>query len=58
MSTPDLTVEELRALLDYDPQTGHFTHRRRPETNRLDRTWNTRYAGKRAGCLHKPKGFG
>jgi hypothetical protein len=52
-----LTVERLREVLTYAPSTGRFTHKRRPETNAKDKSWNTRYAGKRAGYLHKPSGY-
>jgi hypothetical protein len=39
------TRAELEALLTYDPETGHFHWKPRPERGR---TWNLRYAGKRA----------
>lgn len=49
----DLTAEEVRELLDYDPATGILTWRPRPlETfARLSRgkAWNTRFAGTPAG---------
>lgn len=48
-----LTIERLRAVLDYDPETGEFVWRTRPRemfgTDNAHRTWNTRYAGTRAG---------
>lgn len=42
----DITLAELKAILDYDPETGLFRWRYRPERSRR---WNTRYAGKQAG---------
>ena len=41
-------------LLDYDPKTGIFVWLTRPVRSvyeRTDHTWNTRYAGKLAGCV-------
>lgn len=42
----DLTAECVRRILDYDPETGVFRWRHRPDARR---EWNTRYAGKVAG---------
>ena len=39
-------ADEVRAALDYDPATGVFTWRQRPERSPA---WNTRYAGTPAG---------
>ena len=55
-------VEYLRELLDYDPETGVLTWRERPlemfKTERGCNAWNTRYAGKEAGCVDtKPSGY-
>jgi len=51
----DLTNDLVRELLDYDPETGFLTWRRRDRewfsTERSWKTWNTRYAGRRAGNL-------
>lgn len=61
----DITAELVRKLLDYDPETGVLTWKARtPDmfaSNRYPRErncaiWNTRYAGKRTGCLG-PDGY-
>ena len=45
----DLTVEFVRAILDYDPEIGIFRRRRRAD--RATR-WNTRWAGTIAGAFN------
>ena len=49
---PDLDHRALRALLDYDLDTGIFTWRERPDNVRF----NTRFAGQRAGWVHRHDG--
>jgi hypothetical protein len=45
-----LTPEIVRALLDYDPETGLFIWKKRElragDLARIDKNWNTRFAGK------------
>jgi hypothetical protein len=43
-----LTAEQLRAILEYDPETGIFVWRHRAECPKY---WNTRYADKPAGTV-------
>lgn len=45
-----LTAETLRDLLSYDPVTGIFRWKPRNEDTRIGRSWDTRLAGKVAGC--------
>ncbi len=47
------SVERLRALLQYNPETGAFTWRERPGADPETRRWNARYAGARAGSSRK-----
>jgi len=51
-----LTQERLRALLDYDPETGHLTWKVRPVKTHFEVIWNKRFAGKLAGHL-RPDGY-
>jgi HNH endonuclease/AP2 domain len=46
-----ITGDLVRQLVMYDPGTGIFLWRSRPVHHRLDKTWNTRYAGKPAGIV-------
>ena len=41
-----ITVEYLRSILDYDPETGIFTWKHRKD---VPKEWNTRFCGKKAG---------
>lgn len=47
--TQTLTAEELRSLVDYNPDTGAFTWLRRIERDQWVVTWNKKWAGKPAG---------
>jgi len=47
---PALEADFVKSILDYDPATGLFTWRHRPD---MPRKWNSRYAGKRAGTVAK-----
>lgn len=55
---PRLSRDEIAALLDYDPLTGIFVWKLRPNPNQLRGIWqfNGRFAGKRAGnpCESRP----
>lgn len=44
----NITIEYVRSILDYDPGTGIFVWKPRPEN---DVKWNSRNSGKRAGGL-------
>ncbi len=59
-SVKDLTYERLVEVLVYDPATGIFTwlaRAVRSDNLRAGRSWNARYAGKRAGSLNKVLGY-
>jgi hypothetical protein len=44
----DIDVEYLRSAVDYDPETGLFTWKRRSD---VGNSWNNRWAGKPAGTV-------
>jgi hypothetical protein len=46
---PDLTADDVRALLAYDPDTGALRWRYRPETTRYVKAWNYKNGRKYAG---------
>lgn len=50
-----LSQAELKNLLDYNPETGEFKHKKRPlsmfNTEHHMRAWNTRFAGKKTGTI-------
>ena len=57
----ELTVERVRALLDYEPSTGVFSWKRRPvfefPDTRAMKSWNTKHAGKQAGTVNVVNGY-
>ena len=53
MIEPFLDQATVRRLLRYSRKSGRFVWRRRPDARR---EWNTRYAGKDAGCRWSPNG--
>lgn len=52
----DLTAETVRKLLDYNPETGVLTWRKREEDTLTNRKWNAKHVGKVAGSL-RPSGY-
>jgi HNH endonuclease len=52
MTQPTLTVERLRAVLDYNPETGEFRWKERQAKGSgwYHKIFNTQFAGKPAGC--------
>ena len=58
MAKTDLpTPEELRQLLRYDPETGYLFWRDRPAVNKINKQFNTAYAGKRAMTADNGHGY-
>jgi hypothetical protein len=53
----NITAEYLRQCLDYDPRTGFFIWKVRPQKHFKDKrvynTWNSRFSGKKAGRINK-----
>ena len=51
-----ISADEARELLDYNPETGNFTWKRRDckwfSLNRFCKTWNKNFAGKTAGGIN------
>ncbi len=45
----ELTAEELRKIVHYDPETGIMTWKTREHKNFRSISWNARYAGQEAG---------
>jgi len=57
----DVTVEQVRQILDYNPETGVLTWKNKPRemftTDRQFKTWNTRFSGKEAGNANGANGY-
>ena len=51
-----LDQKQLHSYFDYDPTTGFLTWKERAALTSHDRAWNTKYAGRRAGGIHKKVG--
>ena len=56
-----ITKDQIASVLDIDIQAGTAIWKSRPrehfQTNRAYSTWNSRYAGKLAGCKTSPHGY-
>jgi len=50
----NLSARYVRSILDYNPETGIFTWRHRPDAGRV---WNLRFAGKVAGNVNRKSGY-
>lgn len=52
--------KDLHEIYKYVPETGILFHRKRPlkyfKAEAYQKSWNTRYAGKRVGCIN-PRGY-
>ena len=48
-----LTSELLRTLIDYDDSSGQFTWKARSGCSRADKIFNSKHAGKIAGCADR-----
>lgn len=55
-SSPFITAEYLRSVLDYNSETGEFKWKWRPEMDGKRGGWNQRWAGKTAGVKTKRAG--
>lgn len=57
----DISIEYLKDLLLYNPETGTFVWKERPlkyfKDSRMFKSWNTRYAHKPAGSINKSSGY-
>lgn len=45
-----ITQKFLKSVLDYNQETGLFVWKKKTAIRRMDRTWNTRFGTKIAGC--------
>lgn len=52
MAKTNVTISQsyLKSILNYDPETGKFIWKYRFD---VTKDWNTKYAGKEAGCINK-----
>lgn len=46
-----LTFERIESAISYDAETGELRWKYRPDDSRFNRSFNTRFAGKIAGCV-------
>jgi hypothetical protein len=49
-----MNQEYLKQVLDYDPETGDFFWKHRPNSSDW---WNKRFVGKKAGCVERKIGY-
>lgn len=57
MPSVETTKDVLRSVVYYDPETGEFTWLQRPGTERLTKSWNTKYAGKKVALSLNKDGY-